>query len=320
MNKRQKQIIDRAERLLAMDNRWITVKPNGPDNKGTPVEIDESGRVVKGMGGKFSGQKINEVRKSFNGPKMPSQEQLNQGKNKSNVVSEPVTTPPEMPSWYADIRKKHGDKAYWNGKFYDGKKAGEHRIYVSNKEYKITSEQKSELEEHREKWNAYKESQQSSPEATYLNVPYAERELAKKHGAKWNPEKKKWYLPPGVSLSDEIKHFSPDYKKPSEPASGSAKEPIAHIRTRDYDLDSMSEVELKTHIQELRRARERYTNVMNEGGEGFNPYDRKLDEAFEKMKERFPNSKLGNTKLDEEIKRDNAKELRAMARAFGFRR
>ena len=33
MNKRQKQIIDRAERLLAMDNRWITVKPNGAENK-----------------------------------------------------------------------------------------------------------------------------------------------------------------------------------------------------------------------------------------------------------------------------------------------
>ena len=27
----------------------------------------------------------------------------------------------------------------------------------------------------------------------YLNVPYSEKEEAKKLGAKWNPEKKKWY-------------------------------------------------------------------------------------------------------------------------------
>ena len=27
----------------------------------------------------------------------------------------------------------------------------------------------------------------------YLNVPYSKKEEAKKLGAKWNPEKKKWY-------------------------------------------------------------------------------------------------------------------------------
>lgn len=29
----------------------------------------------------------------------------------------------------------------------------------------------------------------------YLNVPYAQREEAKKMGARWDPEKKKWYMP-----------------------------------------------------------------------------------------------------------------------------
>jgi len=28
----------------------------------------------------------------------------------------------------------------------------------------------------------------------YLNVPYAERDAAKAAGAKWDPEKKKWYV------------------------------------------------------------------------------------------------------------------------------
>ena len=58
-------------RKLAQDNRWITVKPNGPDHKGRPVEIDDSGRITKGMGGNLQGEKISEVRKDFMGPKTP---------------------------------------------------------------------------------------------------------------------------------------------------------------------------------------------------------------------------------------------------------
>lgn len=56
----------------AFDDRWITVKPNGPDKKGRPALIDENGTVKAGMGGKFNGQKINEIRKSFVGPKSPA--------------------------------------------------------------------------------------------------------------------------------------------------------------------------------------------------------------------------------------------------------
>lgn len=50
---------------------WITVRPNGPDAKGQPVFIGEGGVVEKGMGGKFNGQKIGEIRKDFTGPKSP---------------------------------------------------------------------------------------------------------------------------------------------------------------------------------------------------------------------------------------------------------
>lgn len=214
-----KTILNKARRLLAQDNKWITVKPNGSEGKGAHVELDESGRVTKGMGGKFNGTKINEVRKSFVGAKTPSKEQLNANIAKATKPSEPdktnstktnnnpVTTEPKIPDWYADIRKKHSDP-YWNGKFYDGEEKDSHRIFVSGKEYTITSEQKSELEQHRRDWQSFKASQQAS--GTYLKVPYEQRELAKKHGAKWNPDKKQWYLPPGVELADEIKHFRQD--------------------------------------------------------------------------------------------------------------
>ena len=83
MKRNQKAILDKARRLLAQDNKWITVKPNGSEGKGAHVELDESGRVTKGMGGKFNGTKISEVRKSFVGAKTPSQEQLNKSNQKT---------------------------------------------------------------------------------------------------------------------------------------------------------------------------------------------------------------------------------------------
>lgn len=83
MKQKQKAILNKARRLLAQDNKWITVKPNGSEGKGAHVELDESGRVTKGMGGKFNGTKINEVRKSFVGAKTPSQEQLSKSNQKT---------------------------------------------------------------------------------------------------------------------------------------------------------------------------------------------------------------------------------------------
>lgn len=87
MKQKQKAILNKARRLLAQDNKWITVKPNGSEGKGAHVELDESGRVTKGMGGKFNGTKINEVRKSFVGAKTPSQEQLNKSASKEAAPS-----------------------------------------------------------------------------------------------------------------------------------------------------------------------------------------------------------------------------------------
>lgn len=36
---------------------------------------------------------------------------------------------------------------------------------------------------------------------TYLNVPYAQKDAAKALGARWDPAKKKWYVPAGVDVA-----------------------------------------------------------------------------------------------------------------------
>ena len=65
-----------AGNSLAQDaDKWITVHPNGPENKGTPVRIDsDTGEIKAGMGGKFNGQKISEARKSFTGPRVTGEQ------------------------------------------------------------------------------------------------------------------------------------------------------------------------------------------------------------------------------------------------------
>ena len=53
---------------LAQDaERWITVKPNGEQNKGRPVLIEsETGEIKAGMGGKFTGRNIDDVPRGKN--------------------------------------------------------------------------------------------------------------------------------------------------------------------------------------------------------------------------------------------------------------
>ena len=69
----------KIRRKKAMDakDRWITVKPNGEENKGRHVKIDgETGEIKAGMGGRYNGQKISEARKSFTGARIDSYSKL----------------------------------------------------------------------------------------------------------------------------------------------------------------------------------------------------------------------------------------------------
>lgn len=49
----------RKMRIAADAAQWITVKPNGQENKGRPVLIESTtGTILGGMGGRFNGQKV----------------------------------------------------------------------------------------------------------------------------------------------------------------------------------------------------------------------------------------------------------------------
>jgi hypothetical protein len=45
---------------------------------------------------------------------------------------------------------------------------------------------------------------------TFLNVPYAEKDEARALGARWNPGRKRWYVPAGVAVEPFAKWLSKD--------------------------------------------------------------------------------------------------------------
>ena len=92
-------LIDEAGRPIISrkqlaDAKWITVHPNGAGSKGTPVQISENGTVLAGMGGKFNGKKLGELK----GGKSMSLEQFlaSQGVN---------TNPPADPTLHQNRHK-----------------------------------------------------------------------------------------------------------------------------------------------------------------------------------------------------------------------
>ncbi|WP_432724063.1 DUF5710 domain-containing protein [Jeongeupia wiesaeckerbachi] len=58
----------------------------------------------------------------------------------------------------------------------------------------------------------------------YLAVPFAEKDAAKALGARWDPARKKWYVPQGTELAPFAQWLSPD----ATPAAGaeSIREPV----------------------------------------------------------------------------------------------
>ena len=92
-------LIDEAGRPIVSrkqlaDAKWITVHPNGAGSKGTPVQISENGTVLAGMGGKFNGKKLGELK----GGKSVSLEQF--------LASQGVSTnPPADPTLHQNRHK-----------------------------------------------------------------------------------------------------------------------------------------------------------------------------------------------------------------------
>ena len=53
----------RRKKAMDAEERWITVHPNGAENKGRKVKIDnKTGNILAGLGGEHKGEKINAIK------------------------------------------------------------------------------------------------------------------------------------------------------------------------------------------------------------------------------------------------------------------
>lgn len=71
-----------ANSLAQDDAKWITVHPNGAENKGSPVLLDdETGEILGGMGGKFNGKHISAAPKHGANEEVGAQAKINRSKH-----------------------------------------------------------------------------------------------------------------------------------------------------------------------------------------------------------------------------------------------
>lgn len=77
-----------ARQLTNDDAKWITVHPNGKENKGRPALLDsETGEVLGGMGGKFNGKHISAVPQHGKNEQMGAQMRVNVKSHKADLMN-----------------------------------------------------------------------------------------------------------------------------------------------------------------------------------------------------------------------------------------
>lgn len=115
-----------ANSLAQDDAKWITVHPNGAENKGSPVLLDdETGEVLGGMGGKFNGKHISAAPKHGANEEVGAQAKINRSKHdttKAQAKAEqskqlhnqaiPFSQAESPQDNYAEKRKKELDEQF----------------------------------------------------------------------------------------------------------------------------------------------------------------------------------------------------------------
>jgi hypothetical protein len=93
----------------------------------------------------------------------------------------------------------------------------------------------------------------------YLNVPYAEKDAAKRLGAMWDAEQKKWFVRGDV---------------PEGLAKYANQIPKSQTASQTTGLGG------QYSIDDLRKKADYYRRTMLEGGDGYNPWEAKLEDAL----------------------------------------
>lgn len=89
--------------------------------------------------------------------------------------------------------------------------------------------------------------QQTAQEKTWLNVPYREKNEAKKHGARWDREAKSWYAPEGTNLAPLAKWLPENNAIRQEPPQDPRAEFAEALKDAGLKIDGMPQMDGKLH-------------------------------------------------------------------------
>lgn len=89
--------------------------------------------------------------------------------------------------------------------------------------------------------------QQTAKEKTWLNVPYREKNEAKKHGARWDREAKSWYAPEGTNLAPLAKWLPENNAIRQDPPQDPRAEFAEALKDAGLKIDGMPQMDGKLH-------------------------------------------------------------------------
>lgn len=137
------------------EGKWITVHPNGKDNKGQHVLISESGEIKQGLGGKFNGIKVDAIPSSrgqgsfdFGDEEKAQKRSLKRAENQFREEKKSIKN--KISSLRKDLVSDPYNSVYTINKYIDKEKKKLEELYAGKQKY-IEENSKNFVEEETKK-------------------------------------------------------------------------------------------------------------------------------------------------------------------------
>ena len=207
---------------LAFDEpKWITVHPNGKENKGRPALLDsETGEVLGGMGGKFNGKHISIANSKSNKPALLNNQQVStlglkkEDDNKINEFKSTNQKPAENNTVKEAKSDKETPKAQQTNKIslsmedaIDPTKFKEYNKNVKKEFNKLVKKNQTDKED----FKNFVENMDLDPkfkDIVFEKIEEKPKDLIKSNGEHFNPHNNFWVKSPkDIDLNQEVQSY-----------------------------------------------------------------------------------------------------------------
>lgn len=215
--KAHRQIVNDSK--LALDDpKWITVHPNGKENKGRPALLDsETGEVLGGMGGKFNGKHISAVPEHGKNEQMGAQMRVNAKNHKADLmngqnipfqtVNNPANTDPANVDNPENKAPQKNKISLTMQDAIDPAKFKEYNKNVKKEFNKLVKKNQTDKED----FKKFVENMDLDPkfkEIIFEKIEEKPKDLIKSNGERFNPYNNFWAKSPkDIDLNHEVQSY-----------------------------------------------------------------------------------------------------------------